>query len=108
SPTSTKNIASGPAGAPPARFPRRLNGTTIHATGTLVDGKSDGHLVDVVAAYNAANSPPLADVSWTPTLFTSIDPTASVPALVTCVLGDATGDGWIDCEDLGAGKTAVA
>jgi len=102
-----ENNAFRTRGVTPAQFIRRFNGTTIHATGTLVDGKSDGHLVDVVAAYNAANSPPLADVSWTPTLFTSIDPAASVPALVTCVLGDATGDGWIDCEDLGADKTAV-
>ena len=34
--------------------------------------------------------------------------TAAVPALVTCVQGDASRDGWVDCEDLGLVKTAVA
>jgi hypothetical protein len=65
--------------------------------------------VDVLAAYNAANpSAQLSpDVGWTPTLFTSIDPAASVPAVVTCVSGDVTRNGWVECDDLTTDESAV-
>jgi pectate lyase len=71
------------SGLDPSRFITVFKGTAIHATGTLVNGRSARHAVDVVAAYNAVNSPALGtDVGWTPTLFTRIDPTARVPGLV--------------------------
>jgi pectate lyase len=63
----------------PAKFITVLKGTMIYASGTLVYGEAK----DVVAAYNAANDPDLlTDVGWTPTLFTGIDETASVKAIV--------------------------
>jgi pectate lyase len=71
------------SGLDPSRFITVFKGTAIHATGTLVNGRSARHAVDVVAAYNAVNSPALGtDVGWTPTLFTRIDLTARVPGLV--------------------------
>src|SRR5262249_18048133 len=100
-----QNNAFRTRGITPDQIIRRFNGTTIHAEGTLINAPD--HAVDVVAAYNGANSPPLTEVTWTPTLFTSIDPAASVPALVTCVSGDVTGNGWVECEDLDAGGAAV-
>jgi len=67
----------------PDEFIERLNGMAIFETGTLVNGGSDKHSVDVVGAYNAVNDPDLVDaVSWTPTLFLEIDPTTTVPELV--------------------------
>jgi pectate lyase len=63
----------------PDLFIERFNGTAIHASGTLVNGSSDGHLVDVVAAWNAVNDPDLlTDVGWSPTLFSEIQPTHEV------------------------------
>ena len=70
-------------GITPDRFITRLNGTAIFETGTLVNGKSHRHLVDVVDAYNAVNDPDLLDtVSWAPTLFLELDPTKKVPEIV--------------------------
>lgn len=47
----------------------------IHEEGTLLNGDP----VDVLAAYNAVNDPDLSgDVSWTPTLHTTIHPTVAV------------------------------
>jgi pectate lyase len=67
----------------PDMFIERFNGTAIHATGTLLNGRRTQHMVDVVAAWNELNDPDLAtDVGWTPTLFTAIDPTKSVPLQV--------------------------
>ncbi|HEX2446198.1 MAG TPA: hypothetical protein VHJ77_19780 [Vicinamibacterales bacterium] len=67
----------------PDRFITRLNGTAIFETGTLVNGESHRHLVDVVDAYNAVNDPDLLDtVSWAPTLFLEVDPTKNVPKIV--------------------------
>ncbi len=56
---------------------------TLHVEGTLVNGHSAHNRVDLVAAYNAVNDPDLpSGSSWTPTLYTKIDPTQSVPGLV--------------------------
>jgi pectate lyase len=61
----------------------RFNGTAIHESGTLLNGASDAHFVDLLAAYNDANDPDLGnDPGWVPTLFTPIDETRDVQALV--------------------------
>ena len=63
----------------PADLIARFNGTAIHESGTNVGGPADKDLVDVLAAYNAANDPHLSgDVGWAATLFTTIDPTRRV------------------------------
>jgi pectate lyase len=60
----------------------RFNGTALHANGNLFDGPADRFLVDLVAAYNAANDPDLVDTTCVPTLFLPIDPTRHVLPLV--------------------------
>jgi pectate lyase len=66
------------------RFISQLNGNTIFAAGTLVYGQVRPVPVDVVGAYNAAHDPDLTPkVGWTPVLFNTIDPTSTVPGLVT-------------------------
>lgn len=66
-------------GLAPDRLLRRLNGAAIQIRGTLLNGAE----LDVLAAYNAVNDPDLSgDVGWTPALFTSMNPTNAVPALV--------------------------
>jgi len=93
-------------GVTPDQIIRRFNGTKIGVSGTVINAPDN--VVDVLAAYNAVNTPPLLpDPGWTPTLFTSMDPAGSVPALVTCVAGDVTGNGWIQCDDLSAAAAAV-
>jgi pectate lyase len=60
----------------PDQFISVFKGTAIHATGTLVNGNNNKNLVDVVAAYNAANDPDLGtDVGWTPTLVYNLEDT---------------------------------
>jgi pectate lyase len=68
----------------PDRFIERLNGATIHESGTLVWSSASGyHLVDVLAEYNAVNDPDLtSDVGWAPTLFDVIDPVENVEHVV--------------------------
>ena len=67
----------------PAEFMQRFNGTAIHVSGTFVNGKTKRDEVDVLAAYNAVNTPDLSpNVGWTPTLFVEIHPTQAVPGLV--------------------------
>jgi len=67
----------------PDRFIGVYKGTMIHAAETYANGRSLNRMVDVVAAFNAANDPDLAtEVSWTPTLYTGIDPTHRVTGLV--------------------------
>jgi pectate lyase len=93
-------------GVTPDQIIRRFNGTKIGVSGTVINAPDNA--VDVLAAYNAVNTPPLLpDPGWTPTLFTSMDPAGSVPALVTCVAGDVTRNGWIQCDDLSAAAAAV-
>jgi len=54
-------------------------GTAIHTEGDLVNGKP----VDLLAAYNALNTPTLSGtVSWTPQYYLPIDATKHVPTLV--------------------------
>lgn len=65
------------------QFIERLNGTLLRESGTLLNGRSHRHEVDLVAEYNAVNDPDLTeDVGWTPTLFVEIDPTKKVPNIV--------------------------
>ncbi len=60
-----------------------LNGTMIYETGTFMNGTPGGNLVDVVTAYNDFYDPDLSPtVTWTPTLFTIIDPIQRVIPLV--------------------------
>ena len=93
-------------GVTPDQIIRRFNGTKIGVSGTVINAPDNE--VDVLAAYNAVNTPPLLpDPGWTPTLFTSMDPAGSVPALVTCVAGDVTRNGWIQCDDLASAAGAV-
>ena len=67
----------------PDRFIAVFRGTAIHESGTYVNGISDKHLVDVLAAYNAVNDPDLgSDVGWTPTLFIEVQPTWKVLSTV--------------------------
>lgn len=71
----------------PAEFMQRFNGTAVHVSGTFVNGKTKRNEVDLLAAYNAVNTPDLSpNVGWTPTLFVEIHPTQAVPGLV---MGDA-------------------
>lgn len=59
-------------------------GTAIHTEGDLVNGKP----VDLLAAYNAINTPTLSgDVSWTPQYHLHIDPTQLVPFFVEIYAG---------------------
>lgn len=67
-------------------------GTDIFETGSLVNGRSVHHRVDLLAAYNAAHDPDLgSDVGWQPTLFDKIHPTQAVPALVSAHAGAGKG-----------------
>ena len=61
----------------------RFNGAAIHATGTYRNGVTASSEVDVVAAYNAVNTPALGtDVGWTPVLHGAVEATARVPVSV--------------------------
>jgi pectate lyase len=72
----------------PDRFIDVFKGAAIHISGTLVDGLTRRHLVDVLAAYNEANDPDLAgDVGWTPTLFLLLQRTFWVPGTVIVYAG---------------------
>ena len=63
----------------------RFNGTAIHERENLFDGPADRFLLDLRAAYNAANDPDLGDaVGWVPTLLLWIDPARHVlPAVLS-------------------------
>lgn len=66
------------------RFIGIFKGTMAQVEGTYVNGSSSRDAVDVIAAYNQANGAAIGNqVEWVPTLFRRIDPTQSVPALVT-------------------------
>jgi pectate lyase len=61
----------------------RFNGTAIFESGTHLNGTPDTNLVDLVAAWNAVNDPDLGThVGWTPTFFTTVQPTGEVPSAV--------------------------
>ena len=72
----------------PDRLIARLNGTTIFESGTLLNGKADKNLTDVVAAWNAVNDPDLTEeVGWIPSLVARVDPTRKVPSAVRSQAG---------------------
>lgn len=75
-------------GIDPAEVIHEWGGTRIGEIGSLVNGHSRHHRVDLVAAYNAANDPDLSpDAGWTPTYVERVDPTQSVPARVAAHAG---------------------
>lgn len=76
-----------PTSIPAANIIKVYKGTAIHTEGDLVNGQP----VDLLAAYNAANTTALSGtVNWTPQLYLRIDPTVEVPDLVRSHAG-ATG-----------------
>jgi pectate lyase len=77
------------ADVPVADIIRAFKGTRITAIGTLVQiAGGRPKPVDLVAAYNEAYDPDLTlDAGWTPTLRTHLDPTRSVPAIVSASAG---------------------
>jgi pectate lyase len=65
----------------PAQFISRLNGTSIYAVANQLNGTPVKNVVDIVAAYNAANDPDLLpSVGWVPTFVLGLQPTKDVPA----------------------------
>ena len=73
------------------RIIQRFGGTSIFESGTCLNGTAPCHLIDVVAAYNAANDPDLIPtVAWAPTFFMTIQPTEDVPSAVQNEAGPFT------------------
>jgi pectate lyase len=69
----------------------RLGDAGLAESGTLLNGRSRHHRVNLVAAYNAEHDPDLpTTVSWEPVLHGRIHPTQAVPALVTAKAGAGT------------------
>jgi pectate lyase len=66
----------------PDQFIKAYKGTAIHVGETCVNGPSSADRVDVLAAYNAVNSPLLPEVGWAPVLIGEMHATEAVPALV--------------------------
>lgn len=63
-------------------------GTSIYESGSFVNGKSAANEVDLVEAFNQSHTVQLDEnVGWEPSLFTKIDPTQAVPALVKAKAG---------------------
>jgi pectate lyase len=63
-------------------------GTTIFETGSMVNGSSKHHEVDLIAEFNKKNEVQLNEnVGWAPELYERIDPTQSVPAKVKAHAG---------------------
>lgn len=74
----------------PSKILRNWRGTSIFESGSMLNGTSKHHRVDLVAAHNKANSEELAlneDVGWKPALYERIDPTQSVPNRVKAKAG---------------------
>jgi pectate lyase len=77
------NFFATDASLTPDRFISRFEGTTLFETGTMVDA-GEPHAVDVVAAWNENNDPDLIrDVGWAPALWSTIDGTTGVSAIVS-------------------------
>jgi pectate lyase len=73
-----------PTGFPAANIIKAYSGTAIHTAGDIVNGQP----VDLLAAYNAANTPALSGtVDWTPQYHLPINPTQEVPDLVRSQAG---------------------
>lgn len=74
-------------GTTAATLIKAFKGTAIHTEGDIVNGTP----VDLLAAYNAANTTPLSGtVDWTPQLYTHMDATLAVPDLVRTKAGAST------------------
>lgn len=86
-----------------------FKGTAIHTENDIVNGTP----TDLLAAYNAINTPTLSgDVGWTPQFHLMIDPTPAVPALVQIFAGadrliTASQDGKGDFTSVQAAIDAV-
>jgi pectate lyase len=109
-----------PTGFNPGNIIGYYKGTAIHTEGDIVNGQP----VDLLAAYNAINTPTLgSDPGWTPQYYNTIDDTLLVPQLVRdnagasrtiTVAQDGTGDfttiqGAIDAvTDNNAMQTTIA
>jgi pectate lyase len=75
-------------GIDPATVVHYWGGTAMTELGTLV--RSGGHVTatSLLAAYNAASDPDIGtDAGWTPTLHTTVLPTALVPLVVGLTAG---------------------
>lgn len=77
---ATNNVFQLASGIPLGSVVHYWGGTALHATGSVVlDAHGRPRPVDLVAEYNAANTPALGtDVGWTPTLRTRVDSTDQV------------------------------
>jgi len=71
----------------PAEVIRTFDGTQLTATGTLVNGRSPAHAVDLVAEFNAGPGTDLTDVTWTPPYPSTPRPTQAVPGVVRAQAG---------------------
>lgn len=72
----------------PGEIIQDWKGTSIYESGSFVNGKSSANEVDLVEAFNQTHTVQLNEnVGWEPTLFTKIDPTQAVPALVKAKAG---------------------
>ncbi len=72
----------------PDRFVAVFRGTALTAIGNLHTGVPARRPVDIVAAYNAVNDPPLgADAGWTPVLAAGRQPAWDVPQTVLSQAG---------------------
>lgn len=72
----------------PGEIIKDWKGTTIYESGSFVNGKSSANEVDLVEAFNNTHTVQLDEnVGWVPTLFTNIQPTQAVPALVKAKAG---------------------
>jgi pectate lyase len=73
------NVYSLPSTITADKIIMNYKGTAIHSEGDLVNGKP----VDLLAVYNAANTPQLSNtVNWTPEFHLQVDPASSVEKLV--------------------------
>jgi pectate lyase len=72
----------------PGEIIKDWKGTSIHESGSFVNGKSSANEVDLVDAFNQSHTVQLNEnVGWEPSLFIRIDPTQAVPALVKAKAG---------------------
>lgn len=72
----------------PGEIIKDWKGTSIYESGSFVNGKSSANEVDLVEAFNQTHTVQLNEnVGWEPSLFTRIDPTQAVPALVKAKAG---------------------
>lgn len=76
------------SGVDPATAVHYWGGTAMTEIGTLVSQNGQVTATSLLAAYNAASDPDIGtDAGWTPTLHTTVLPTALVPLLVDLSAG---------------------